>query len=89
MLILLQCRRDKHRSTKLFLSKLRLSQGNDHINNFKDYGDFAEENKHYDSSHSQDDDTQPNDVTSWSQLQKKKTRRVFSSSWPHWDTSHQ
>ena len=29
----------------LFISKLCLSPSNDHINNLKDYGDFAEENK--------------------------------------------
>ena len=52
--------------TNLFLSKLFISPSNDHINNLKDYGDFAEENKQYDSSDSQHDDHQPNDVTSWS-----------------------
>ena len=41
----------------LFCSKLCLSPINDHINNFKDHGDFAEENKQYDSSDSQHDDT--------------------------------
>ena len=50
----------------LFCSMLCLSPSNDHINNLKGYGDFAEENKQYDSSHSQHDDTQLNDVTSWS-----------------------
>ena len=35
-----------------------LSPSNHHVNNLKDYGDFAEENKQYDSSHSQHDDTQ-------------------------------
>ena len=50
----------------LFCSKLCLSPSNQHINNLKDYGNFAEENKQYDSSDSQHDDTQPNDVTSWS-----------------------
>ena len=60
----------------LFFSKLCLSPINDHINNLKDYADFAEENKQYDSSHSPHDDTQPNDVTSWSELQK---RRLISS----------
>ena len=50
----------------LFSSKLCLSPSNDLINNLKDYGDFSEENKHYDSSHSQHDHTQPNHVTSWS-----------------------
>ena len=49
---------------------------NDNINNLKDYGDFAEENKQYDSSDSQHDDTQPNHVTSWSELHK---RRLISS----------
>ena len=47
-----------------------LPPNNDHINNLKDYADFAEENKQYDSSHSQHDDTQPNDVTSWTELEK-------------------
>ena len=37
---------------------------------------LAEENKQDDSSHSQHDDTQPNHVTSWSELQK---RRLISS----------
>ena len=60
----------------LFCSKLCLAPSNDHINNLKDYGDFAEENKQYDSSHSQHDDTQPNHVTSWSELHK---RRLISS----------
>ena len=60
----------------LFSSKLCLSASNDHINNLKDYGDFAEENKQNDSSDYQDDDTQPNDVTSWSELEK---RRLISS----------
>ena len=50
--------------SNLFCSKLCLSPSNHHINNLKDYGDFAEENKQYDSRDSQDDDTQPNDVTS-------------------------
>ena len=54
-----------------------LSLNNHHINNLKDYGDFAEENKQYDSSDSQHDDTQPNDVTSWSELKKK--RRLIGS----------
>ena len=60
----------------LFSSKLCLSPSNDHIKNLKDYGDFAEDNKQDDSSESQHDDTQPNDVTSWSELQK---RRLISS----------
>ena len=67
----------------LYFSKLCLSPSNDHINNLKDYGNFAEENKQYDSSHSQHDDTQPNHVTSWSELQKTKTHRVFSFSCPN------
>ena len=50
----------------LFSSKLCLSPNNDSTNNLKDYGDFAEENKQYDSNDSQHDDTQPSDVTSWS-----------------------
>ena len=41
----------------LFNSRLCLSLSNHHINNLKDYGDFAEENKQDDSSHSQHDDT--------------------------------
>ena len=61
----------------LFFSKLRLSPSNDNINNLKDYGDFAEENKQYDSSDSQDDHTQPNDVTSWSELVKKDSSHLF------------
>ena len=73
----------------LFSSKLCLSPSSDHINNLNDYGDFAEENKRYDSSDSQHDDTQPNDVTSCSELQKKMIHLIFSSSWPYWDTSHQ
>ena len=42
----------------LFCSKLRLSPSNDHINNLKDYADFVEENKQYDSGDSQHDDIQ-------------------------------
>ena len=60
----------------LFSFKLCQSPSNDHINNLKDCGDFAEENKHYDSSHSQHDHTLPNEVTSWSELEK---RRLISS----------
>ena len=60
----------------LFWSKLCLSSSKDSKNNLKDYGDFAEENKQYDSSHSQHDDTQPNDLTSWSEFEK---RRLISS----------
>ena len=67
--------------TYLFSLKLSLSPSNHNINNLKDYGDFAEENKQYDSSHSQHDDTQPNKVTSYSELQQqKKTHLIFSSS---------
>ena len=55
---------------------LCLSPSNDHINNLKNYGDFAEENKQYHSSDSQHDDTQPNHVTSWSEFEK---RRLISS----------
>ena len=51
--------------------KLRLSPSNDNINSLKDYGDFAEENKQYDSSDSQHGDTQPNHATSQSELQKE------------------
>ena len=72
----------------LFSSKLSLSPDNDHINNLKDYGNFADENKQYDSSDSQHDDTQPNDITNWSELEKKKTHLIFSSSWPYWETSY-
>ena len=64
----------------LFCSKLCQSPSNDYINNLKDHGDFAEENKQYHSSHSQHDHTQPNHVTSWSQMKKNKTHRVFLSS---------
>ena len=65
--------------TNLLSSKVCLSTSNDHINNLKDYGEFAEENKQDDSSHSRHGDTQPHDVTSWSELQKK-THLIFSSS---------
>ena len=61
----------------LFCSKLCLSPSNDHINNLKDYGDFAEENKQYDSCDCQHDDTQPNDVTSWSELEKRRLIEPF------------
>ena len=50
----------------LFCSKLCLSLSDDHINNLKDYGDFAEENKQHGSSDSRQDDTQPNHVISLS-----------------------
>ena len=63
--------------SNLFCSKLCLFPSNDQINNLKYYEDFADENKQYDSSDSQDDDTQPNDVTSWSELEKR--RLIFSS----------
>ena len=63
--------------SNLFCSKLCLSPSNDNIDNLKDYGDFAEENKQYDSSHSQHDDTQPNHVTSWSELQKRRHYEFF------------
>ena len=56
----------------LFCSNLCLSPSNDHRNNLQGYGDFAEENKQHNSSHSQHDHTQPNHVTSWSQLKKKE-----------------
>ena len=39
----------------LFISKLCLSPNNHHINNLKDYADFEEENKQYDSRDSQHD----------------------------------
>ena len=61
----------------LFSSKLCLSPSNDNISNIKDYGDFAEENKQYDSSHRQHDDTQPNHVTSWSELEKEDSSHLF------------
>ena len=61
----------------LFSSKLFLTPSNDHINNLKDYGDFADENKHYDSSDSQHDDTQPNDVTSWICWKKEDSSSLF------------
>ena len=60
----------------LFWYKLCLAPSNHHINNLKGYGDFAEESKQDDSSHNQFDDTQPNHVTSWSELEK---RRLISS----------
>ena len=60
----------------LFSSKLFISPSNDHINSLKHYGDFAEENKQYDRSDCQHNDTQPNDVTSWSEFGK---RRLISS----------
>ena len=63
----------------LFCSKFCLSPSNDHINNLKGYGDFAEESKQYDSSHIQHDNTQPNVATSWTELEKKKTHLIFSS----------
>ena len=71
----------------LFCSKLCLTTINDHISNLKDYGDFAEENKQYDS-------VIVNMMTlSLMMLQVgvslKKTHLIFSSSWPYWDTSHQ
>ena len=56
---------------------MRLSPNNDHINNLKDYADFAEENKQYDSSHSQHDNTQSNDATIWSELQKRRLIKSF------------
>ena len=40
---------------------------------------LADESKQYDSSYSQHDDIQPNEVTSGSELQKK-TQKVFSLS---------
>ena len=58
--------------SNLFWSKLCLSPSNHHISNLEDYGDFVEDNKQYDSSHSQHDDTQPEDVTSWSELEENK-----------------
>ena len=74
--------------SNFFCFKLCLSLSNDHINNLKDYEDFAEENKQYDSSDSQHEITKPNFLTSlvnW----EKKINQVFSSSWPYWDTAHQ
>ena len=61
----------------LFCTKLCLSSSNYHINSLKDYGDFAEENKQYDSSHRQHDHTQTNHVTSWSELQKRWHTKSF------------
>ena len=61
----------------LFSSKLCLSPSNDHIINLKDYRDFAEENKQYDSSDCQHDGFQPNDVTSWSELEKEDSSHLF------------
>ena len=63
----------------LFWSKLCHSPRNDHINNLKDHGDFAEENKQYDSSHShsQHEITQLNDVTSWNELKKRRLIEFF------------
>ena len=56
---------------------MRLSPSNDNINNLKNYRDFTEENKQFDSNNNQDDDTQHNDVTSWSELDKKKIHQSF------------
>ena len=56
---------------------LYLSLSNDHINNLLDYGDFAEENKQYDSSDSLHEITQPNDATSWSELEKRRHIESF------------
>ena len=67
----------------LFCFKLCLSPSNNHINNLKGYGDFAEENKQYDRSDSQHDDTQPNHATMLESIGKKKTHLIFSSSWPY------
>ena len=64
------------------------SPSNDHINNFKDYGDFAWEKKQDDSSGSQHDHTQPSDLQVGVNS-KNKTHLIFSSSWPYWDTNHQ
>ena len=38
---------------------------------------LAEENKQYDSSHSKEINTQPKDVTSWSELQKRRLIESF------------
>ena len=61
----------------LFSSKLCQTPSNDHTNNLKDYGDFAEESKQCDSSHSQNDGIQPNDVTIWSELEKEDSLSLF------------
>ena len=61
----------------LFCSKLCLSPSNNHIINLKDYGDLAEENNKYEGSDSQHDNTQPNDVTSWSELEKEDSSSLF------------
>ena len=55
----------------IFSSKLCLSPSNDHINSLKDYGDFVEENKQYDSSDCQHDHTLLNITTSRSELKKE------------------
>ena len=54
-----------------------LSPSNDHINNFKGYGDSAEENKQYDSSDSQHDHTQPNDLQVGLNWKKKRFIESF------------
>ena len=61
-----QCRIDHIHLSNLFSSKFFISPSNDHINNLKDKGEFAEENKHYHSSESQDDTTDKY-ATGWSE----------------------
>ena len=61
----------------LFRYELCLSPSNDYINYPKDYEDISEENKQYANSDSQHDDTQSDDVTSWSELQKRRLIESF------------
>ena len=61
----------------LLSSRLCLSHKNQSINNLKDCGDFAVEIKQYNSSNCQDDTTQPKNVISWSQLEKKRLFETF------------
>ena len=76
----------------LFWYKLCLSPSNDNekpgkmacfprflinINNLKDYGYFAEENKQYDSSDSQHYDTQPNDLQVGVNSKKEDSSHLF------------
>ena len=61
----------------LFISKLCLSPCNYHVSGLKVYGDFAEEIKQYDSSDNQHEIIQLNDVTSWSELEKRRLIESF------------
>ena len=47
----------------IFSSQLYLNSCIDHISSLKEYGNFADKSKQYDNSDSQDDTTQPKDVT--------------------------